>query len=123
MNGPITPIQNQMIDLAENKGYVVHSVNEPGRMVLLLEKIDKDRNCAYTLTFIFWVEDLEKPNLPVKSIDDILNQKFHSAKSYIRMKLIHNFICGIDDIHNLNNIYTEVANDQADFENIYKIKK
>jgi len=115
----IPPIQNQMVALANNKGYVIHRVSEPGRMVLVLEKIDTEKNCAYTLTFVFWSEDLENPNLPVNFIDDILKQKYYSSKSYIRMKLIENLIHSVDDINNLNTIYEQILKDQTEFENIY----
>lgn len=123
MNESISPIQNQMITLADDKGYIAHQVTEPGQMALILEKLDNENNCAYALTFIFWSEDLENPNIPVNSIDDILKQKYHSYKSYIRMKLITNMICSAEDINKLNDIYEQVLKDQADFENIYKIKK
>ena len=39
------------------------------------------------------------------------------------MKLITNMICSAEDINKLNTIYEQVLKDQADFENIYKIKK
>lgn len=123
MNESTPPIQNQMITLASNKGYVVHQVTEPGQMALVLEKINTEDNCAYTLTFVFWSEDLENLNLPVNSVDDILKQKYHSCKSYIRMKLITNMIYSIDDIGKLNTAYEQVLKDRVEFENIYDTKK
>lgn len=118
-----TPIQDQMIELAHSKGYIAHPLAEPGKMVLCLEKIDKEHNIAYTLNFMFWIEDLDNLELPVSSVDEVLALKFHSTKSYIRMKLIENLLCGEEDIEKLNNGYQQILADQAEFENIFTPKK
>lgn len=115
----LTPIETAMTKLAEQKEYKAHLVYEDKQVVFLIEKVIPEQNLACSLTFIFWVEDLEEDGASVHSIDDVLEKKHHSFNFYPRIKLLNNIIRKQQDIDYISEIYHKLLNDQLEFTNIF----
>ena len=115
----LTPIETAMIELAESKQYKTHLIYENKQVVFLIEKLLPESNLACSLTFIFWVEDLEEETEEVHSIDEVLERKYHSSNFYPRIKLLNNMIRRQKDIDAIAEVYRQLLDDQVEFVNIF----